>query len=140
MSDPNDALLGYQAQGGLQPHHQVVPGRAHNRAVGLGPDRNRAQVGGRRHRRTRRGATRIKVEHVGIPGETSTGAPAVDEDSIGAAAPKIGPLREVGLAQDDCPGRSHVGDYRRIGRYPAAQQGQRTGCGLHGVVGGDVVL
>ena len=78
VGDRDDAGLGDQPDRRLEPDDRVAPGRADDRAVGLGPDRDGAQVGRRRHRGAGARPARIQRQAVRVAGEASPGAPAVE--------------------------------------------------------------
>ena len=99
--DGDDARPANQPHRGLEAHQAVARGRAHHRAVGFGAHGHGAQVGRHRRARPRAGAARRAVEHVGVAGLAAHGAPAAGA----ARGAEVGPLAEVGFAQDDGPGR-----------------------------------
>ena len=71
-----------------------------------------------------------------VPGLAAAAAPPAGR----AARAEVGPLAEVGLAQDDGAGLSEPGHQRRIGGRRSARHGQRARGGEHAVAGVDVVL
>ena len=145
VRDRDHAVLRDEPDRRLEPDDRVARRRADDRAIGLRADRHGTQVGGRRDRRARAGAARIRAEVVGIAGEPAARAPAVEIeagllDRRRDDAAEVGPFGQVGLAQDDRTRRPQPGDDRRVAADPAAEQGQRPRRRLHLVVGRDVVL
>ena len=86
--------------------------------------------------RARAGAAGVAVEHVGVAGLAAPAAPAAGR----VEAAEVGPLAEVGLAEDDGAGGAQArGDGGVLVRRVADQR-QRAGGGRHAVGGVDVVL
>ena len=117
VRDGDDAVLRDQAERRLQSEHEVVAGRTDNRTVGFGADGRGTEVCRRRDRGARARAARIEAQKVRIACLATARAPAVEVQRRKAA--KVGPLRQVGLAEDDCAGGSEPRDERRITRHPA---------------------
>ena len=143
--DRDDPVLGDEADRRLESDDRVAARRTDDRAIRLGADGERTQVGGRRDRRARARAARVPGEAVGVPRRPAASAPAVEVeprilDRRRDEAPEVGPLGQVGLAQDHGAGIAQPGDQARVAWDPAADQGERAGRRLHAVAGRDVVL
>ncbi len=136
MGDRDDTAAAHQSQRGLDAHHAADRRRRDDRAVGLGAHGQRGQAGGDRRAGAGTRAAAIAVERIRVAREATACAPAAHR--LGRA--HIGPLAQVGLADDDGAGgaqlRSHVG----VAFGPHAGQRQRTGGRAHAVAGGDIVF
>ncbi len=96
-----------------------------------------AQVARRRpHPGARAGARRLAVVRIGVVGLAAAPAPAAG----GAGRAEVGPLAEVGLAEDDGAGLAQLPGDERVPRRLRAEQRERARRGFHLVGGGDVVL
>ena len=78
VADRDDVRAADQADGGLQPDDAVDRGRAGDRTVGLGPDREADQAGRDRRAAAARDSAGIAVERPGIARLAADGAPAGD--------------------------------------------------------------
>ena len=103
--------------------------------MGFGAHGDGRQIGGHGHGRAAAGAQRVKGA-VGV-----ARLPAQHAEAVGhAGVHLVGPLGEVGLAQDDGAGVAQLCDQEGItARLPVAQ-GLGAGRGVQAVAGGDVVL
>ena len=130
---------------GLRPTTALLPdGQTIEPSVSV-PMANAHRFGGRRDRRARARAARVPGEAVGVPRRPAASAPAVEVeprilDRRRDEAAEVGPLGQVGLAQDHGACIAQPGDQPRVARDPAADQGERAGRRLHAVAGRDVVL
>ena len=136
MGDRNDPGPADQAYGRFEAYDAVGLRRADDRAVGLGPDGNRTQIGSHRRRRSRRGATGGAVERMGVTGQPATAGPAAGR----AFAAEIGPLGEIGFPQDQGPSFTQPLHQEGILQSDRAFQCQRAGRGRHTVEGIDIVF
>ena len=110
--------------------------RTDDRAVGLGPDRNRHQVCRHADTGARARSAGVPVEHIRVSALTAASTPT----ARGTGRAKICPLAQIRLAKEHCPRRSQPGgDAGILRRHPAAQ-GQRAGGSRHPIGGVDVVL
>ena len=136
MGDGDDTGAADQAQGGLDADDGVHGRRANDRAVGFGADGNGTETGGYRNSGTGAGATGIAVQGVGVLRLAAATAPAAG----GAGGTEIGPLAQIGLAQDDRPCLAKLPGDKGVAPRDGTGQGQGTGCGGHAVGSVDVVL
>ena len=90
----------HEADGRLHAYDSVGRRRGDDRSVGLGADCDGAKVGGNSGARSGARSTRVAIERVGILGQPAAAAPAAG----GVATANVGPLAEIGLAQDDGTG------------------------------------
>ena len=109
-ADRHDEGAGDQAHCGLEADNSVGGGGADDRSICLRADRPGGKA--RRHggAGARGGAAGVAVEHVRVAGLAADGAPARRR----VVRPEIGPLAEVGLAQDHGAGRPQPRRQRRI--------------------------
>ena len=123
--DRHDPGTRDQSEGGLVPDDAVGAGRADDRPVGLRADRHLGQRRGDTRAGTRRRATRIAIEDMGVGGQPADRTPPARR--VGAA--EVGPLRQVRLADDHRAGRPEPLDQPCVVRRTAAQQrpGSRGG-------------
>ena len=82
------------------------------------------------------GSARVAVEGVGIFREAAAAAPSAG----GVAGANVGPLAEIGFAEDDGAGCAQFLRDERIFRRLRADQSQRAGGGHHLIRGIDVVF
>ncbi|MNY05083.1 hypothetical protein D3C86_1377900 [compost metagenome] len=135
MADRDDVGAADQTHGRLEPDHAVDCGGTGDRPVRLGAYGDGRQADGHGRRAARRRPARRPFGGVGVAGLTSDRAPAAD----GVRRADIGPLRQIGLAEDD---RSGVAQPRHEGRITTRRiggQGQRTRRRRH-VAGLDIVF
>ena len=125
--DGDDAAPAPEAHGGLDAHHAAERGGSDDGAVGLGADGDGAEIGGHRSTRSRTGAAGVTVQHVGVLGLPAPAAPA----AAGPCGPEIGPLAEVGLAQQHRACLAQPGHDERIAGSAVAFQRQRARRGHH---------
>jgi len=135
VRDRQDALPADQAHGGLQADHPIDRRRAQDAAVGLGAHADGRQVGGYRHRAARAGAAGIAVQCIGVAGLSAASAPARGR----MRRTEIGPLAQVGLAEDHRAGLAQAPHQERVPAGPEILQRQRARGSGHGY-GVDVVL
>ena len=104
---------------GLMPTIPFDDDGTHHRAVGFRAHRQRAEVGGDSRARAGTRSARIAIERVGISGEAAAAAPAAG----GVTGTDVGPLAEIGLAENDRAGVAkflgYGGILRRSGSRPA---------------------
>lgn len=137
MGDGDDTGAADEAKGGLQPDDAAGAGGADDGAIRLGPDRGGAESGGDGDGGPAAGAAGGVGGVVRIQGQAAPGAPATG----GVGGADVGPLAEVGFAQQGGPGIAQTFDHGGVQGGPGrAEQGQGPGGGLHGVGGFDVVL
>jgi hypothetical protein len=99
--DRHDAGAADQAEGRLQPDDPVLPGRADDRPVGLGADRDLGQRRGHAGPGTGGGAAGVAVEDVRVAALTAPRAPPAS----GVGGAEVRPLTQVGLGEEDRAGR-----------------------------------
>ena len=87
MRDRDDAVLRTGAHRRLEANDEVVARRTNDRAIGLGADCRRAQVGGCRGGGTRARSARIEIEAVRIACEPAARAPAVEWSEVSGSSP-----------------------------------------------------
>ena len=133
-ADRDDACAAPQPERRLDPDDAVRAGRADDRAVRLRADGCDREVRCRDDARAGARAARVAVEDVRHVRLAADAAPAARR----GAGPEVGPLGQVGLAEDDRAGRLQPRhDERVIGRAPR----ERPGAGRRRHAGGvDVVL
>ena len=123
MADRHDVRTRDEAHCGLDPN-QTIDGRwANDRAIRLGADGDRRKAGGRRRAGAGRGAAGVAVERIGIARQAADRAPATGR----CAGANVGPLGEIGLAEDDRAGFAQPRHQRRIAVRHVLRQRQRTG-------------
>ena len=137
--DRHDARGRHQPHGRLEAHAAVVGRGAGDRPVGLGADGEVDQPGADGRAASRARPARRAVQCVRVAREPAVGAPS--RGRLGVA--EVGPLTQVGLAEDDHPGLAQAGHQGRVGRGRLGTgqvgQGQRPGGGRE-TRGVDVVL
>src|SRR6185369_11855020 len=97
VRDRDDARTAYEPDCRLDAHEGVCRRRTNHRAVGFGAYSRGAEIGGDGNARARTRAARIAIQHVRIPGLSTTTAPAARRFT----GTKVGPLAEIGFAEDD---------------------------------------
>src|SRR5262249_36765722 len=136
VGDGDDARAAHQAHGGLQAHEAADGGGADDGSIGLGADGGGAEVGGGGGGGSGARSAGGAGEGVGGAGEAGGGAPAAG----GARGADVGPLAEVGFAeQDGARGAQARGDVGVAGRGRAVERERARG-GLRAIAGVDVVL
>ena len=110
--------------------------RTDDRTVGFGADGEGREAGCRRGAGACGRTTRVAVENVGVAGLAAAAAPAARR----AGGAEVGPLREIGLAEDDRAVRTQPLDQESVASRPVSGQRQRPGAGRHPIGGVDVVL
>jgi hypothetical protein len=125
VGDRDDAALGDEADGGLEADEAVDGGGAEDAAVGLGADADEGEAGRDRGAGAGARAAGVVVEGVGVAGEAAAAAPA----GGGAWGAEVGPLAEVGLAEDDDAGLAQVGDEGGVDERAVIGEGEGAGGG-----------
>jgi hypothetical protein len=83
----------------------------------------------------------IPLTELGLTIDPSVSVPMPTAHSSAAtAAPEVGPLAHVRLAEDHRPGLAELADDERVLRRLRPDEGERSGRRLHLVRGGEVVL
>ncbi len=107
MGDRDDPGSADETYGRLDADHAVGRGGANHRAVGLGADRGGAQAGRRpRPPEPELEPHGLRVEIVGVVRLPADPAPAAG----GALGAEVGPLAQIGLAENDRPSLAQHGD------------------------------
>ena len=133
-ADRDDACAAPQPECRLDPDDAVGAGRADDRAVRLRADGRDREIGSRDDAGAGARAARVAIEDVGHVRLATDAAPAARR----RAGPEVGPLGQVGLADDDrAGGLQLLHDERVVGRAPGECPG--AGCRRH-AGGVDVVL
>ena len=133
-ADRDDACAAPQPECRLDPDVAVGAGRADDRAVRLRADGRDREISSRDDAGAGARAARVAIEDVGHVRLATDAAPAARR----RAGPEVGPLGQVGLADDDrAGGLQLLRDERVVGRAPGECPG--AGCRRH-AGGVDVVL
>ena len=136
VRDRDDAGAAHEADGGLDPDDPVDRGGADDRAVGLGPDGDGAQVRRDRDAGARARAAGAAVERVWVPALAAAGAPPAAR----TRRAEVRPLGQVRLAEDHRAGLAEPPDHERVAGGPRVAERERPRRRLHAVGGVDVVL
>ncbi|KYK56355.1 hypothetical protein DCS_03355 [Drechmeria coniospora] len=136
VRDGDDHVARGEADGRLDADDVVAARRRHDRAVRVGPEGGPGEADGDGDGAARRRAVGVVLLVVGADGLAAGGRPAVGR----VEAAHVGPLRHVGLAEDDGAGAAQLGDDGAVARHRRADERVRAGRRVHGVGRGDVVL
>ena len=122
VRDRDDPGPAHEPDRGLDADDAAVRRRAHDRAVGLGADGERREVGRDRDARARARAARVAVERVGVAALAAAGAPARDR----ARGAEVRPLGHVGLAEDHGARVAQAPGDVRVARRHRARERERA--------------
>ena len=123
--DRHDPAPADQAQRGLDADHAARAGRAHDRPVGLGADRQRGQPGRHGHAGPGTRPRRVAVQGVRVRGLAAQRAPAAG----GPVGAEVGPLGQVRLAEDHRARLTQPGDQEGVTPVAGVAQRGRAGGG-----------
>ena len=136
MRNRDDACAAHQSDRGLDADETGQGCGGGDRSVGLGAHGDGGKTGRNGSSGTRAGAAGVAVQCVGVAREPAARTPAAGA----AGGADVGPLRQIGLAQNDGACCAQPGDKKGVFGWLDADQGQRTSRCLHSVCGGNVVL
>jgi hypothetical protein len=132
----NDSGATNQTQRRFDPDQRIRVGRADHRAVGFGADPDGREIGGDGGARAGARAAGIAVQHVWVSGLAAAAAPT----AAGMTRTKIGPLAQVGFADDDRPRVAQLFGHGRVLQRHRSGQRQRSRRSHHSIVRIDIVF